>query len=142
MSLFKNSWRRGKFISEKELSKNDMIAHGQITENDTAWSLYKRTNTASVELFREMIPAIASGQIQSMRTPQSAFEGPRYYNLKSSLDSIKQISLADFTNENKALDVWDRIRALEFPPFEPAYIYIGDKKVYLNTNNYNMLTDI
>ena len=122
------------FMTEK-VDAGDIVGQKQvqITENDTAWSLYKRTNTASVQLFKEMIPAIASGKIQSMRTPQSAYEGPRYFNLKSSLDDIKKISLDDLTNENKASDIWDRIRALEFPPFEPAYTQIDGNKIYLTT---------
>jgi methionyl-tRNA formyltransferase len=68
-----------------------------------------------------------------MRTPQAEFEGERYFYTKKSLDGAKEISPArlasDDPDERDA--VYDRIRALDFPPHEPAWTRLGGRKVYL-----------
>jgi methionyl-tRNA formyltransferase len=50
---------------------------------------------------------------------------PHYYS-RSSLDSIREISL-DWSPER----IWNYVRGLDFPPFEPAFSIINGKKIYL-----------
>lgn len=109
-----------------------------IHETDTARSLYERTREASVELFEATLPAIVSGAVHGMRTPQSDFDGERYFYRKSSLDGEKHIPRGRLAADDVA--VYDKVRALDFPPFEPAYTRLNDQRVYLTLSQHGELT--
>jgi methionyl-tRNA formyltransferase len=107
-----------------------------ITEADTARSLYEKTREASVELFEDRLPAIVSGDVHELATPQSEFDGPRYFYSKASLDGRKEIPPERLTDPDQATAVYDLVRALDFPPFEPAYTTLGGNRVYLTKAGY------
>lgn len=135
-------WKYGTtlhFMSE-EVDEGDIVARKfvDITEEDTSKSLYKKAEQASVELFEEQLPNIISGKVQSMRTPQSEFDGRTYFYNKTSLDGEKEIPVEQLIDDD-ALSVYDKIRALDFPPFEPAYTKIEGQKVYLTKMSYEDL---
>ncbi|CAM2884348.1 methionyl-tRNA formyltransferase [Halobacterium salinarum] len=135
-------WKYGTtlhFMSE-EVDEGDIVARKfvDITEEDTSKSLYKKAEQASIELFEEQLPNIISGEVQSMRTPQSEFDEKTYFYNKTSLDGEKWIPLEQLVNDG-SLEVYDMIRALDFPPFEPAYTKIDGKKVYLTKTSYEDL---
>jgi len=135
-------WKYGTtlhFMSE-EVDEGDIVARKfvDITEEDTSKSLYKKAEQASVELFEEQLPNIISGKVQSMRTPQSEFDGQTYFYNKTSLDGEKEIPVEQLIDDD-ALSVYDKIRALDFPPFEPAYTKIEGQKVYLTKTSYEDL---
>jgi len=50
---------------------------------------------------------------------------------------MKEISLDKVQKGD--VEVYDRIRALDFPPHEPAYTRIQGEKVYLTLNGYSEL---
>jgi methionyl-tRNA formyltransferase len=134
-------WRYGTtlhFMAE-EVDAGDIVARNfvPITETDTARDLYCRTRAASVALFAETIDDIVSGRVHEMRTPQSAFPGERYFYTKESLDGTKEIDPAVLATDDpeERLALYDRIRALDFPPHEPAWTRLGDRKVYLTAND-------
>ena len=108
----------------------------EITEEDTARSLYEKTRAASVDLFEETLPAIVSGTVHERATPQREFDGPRYFHAKSSLDGRKEIPTDRLADPDAATEVYDLVRALDFPPFEPAYATIGGNRVHLTTGDY------
>lgn len=128
-------WKYGTtfhFMSE-EVDDGDIVARKfvHITEEDTAKSLYEKTEDASVELFEEMLPEIGSGRVTEIRTPQSAFDGPRYFYKKTSLNGEKYIDPMVVSDDTKQQEVYDRVRAVHFPPFEPAYTKLNGQKIYL-----------
>ena len=127
------------FMSE-EVDEGDIIARNfvEITEEDTSKSLYKKAEQASIDLFEEQLPNIVTGEVESIRTPQSEFDGETYFYNKTSLDEEKEIPLERLTG-GKSTEVYDKIRALDFPPFEPAYTQIAGKKVYLTKTSYEDL---
>jgi len=135
-----NYWKHGTTLHfmEEEVDTGDVIDRGfiEITENDTARSLYEKTRERSIQLFKETLPKIVSGEIHDMRTPQSEFEGPRYFYYKSSLDGEKRIPLERLINSKNELEIYDKIRALDFPPFKPAYTEINGKEIYLTKSSY------
>jgi methionyl-tRNA formyltransferase len=104
-----------------------------IEPTDTARRLYERTREASVELFEDTLPKLVSGAVHELATPQSAFDGERYFYLKSDLE--KELPLdrlaAAAEDESAALAVYDHVRSLDFPPFEPAYVEIAGQRVHL-----------
>lgn len=128
------------FMSE-EVDEGDIVARKfvDITEEDTSKSLYKKTERASIELFEAQLPNIVSGEVHEMRTPQSEFDGKTYFYSKESLDGEKEIPLERLTGDETSREIYDKIRALDFPPFEPAYTRIGDKKVYVTKTSYEDL---
>jgi methionyl-tRNA formyltransferase len=109
----------------------------EIRETDTARSLYERTREASIELFEETLPSLVAGEINAMATPQETFDGERYFYLKSDIE--KEIPLdrlaAANDDESAALGVYDTIRSLDFPPFEPAYTTVAGERVHLTVDD-------
>ena len=110
----------------------------EITEEDTARSLYQKTERASVALFQERLDDVVSGAIDDMRTPQEQFDGPSYFYEKSSLVGEKAITREEFEAMDQHV-LYDRIRALDFPPFEPAHLRLGDGKIYLTKSLYGQV---
>lgn len=140
-----NYWKHGTTLHfmEEEVDTGDVIDRGfvRITENDTARSLYEKTRNKSIQLFEKTLPKIISGEIHEMRTPQSEFDGPRYFHYKSSLDKLKKIPLEQLTTSDNKLDIYDKIRALDFPPFKPAYTEINGEEIYLTKSSYEDLRE-
>lgn len=135
-------WKYGTtlhFMSE-EVDEGDIIARKfvDINEQDTSKSLYIKTEQASAELFDEQLSNIVSGKVQTMRTPQSEFDGKTYFYNKTSLTGKKEIPLETIVHDESHA-VYDKIRALDFPPFEPAYTNIAGNKVYLTRTSYEEL---
>ncbi|MFC4358463.1 formyltransferase family protein [Halobium salinum] len=129
------------FMVEK-VDAGDIVARKflDIRETDTARTLYDRTETVSVELFEELLPAIVSGAVHGMGTPQDEFDGERYYYSKASLDGEKLIPAAELAaaedDPEAELELYDRVRSLDFPPHEPAHTELGGRTVYLTTSGY------
>jgi len=137
-------WRYGTtlhFMAE-EVDAGDIVARKfvPITEDDTARDLYLRTRLASVELFAESLPDIVSGRVHDLRTPQSEFAGERYFYTKESLDGAKEIPADRLASDDPAerRAVYDRIRALDFPPHEPAWTRLAGRKVYLTGSHHGI----
>jgi len=133
-------WQHGTtlhFMAE-QVDAGDVVARrfAEITEDDTARSLYEKVRTESVELFEEQLPNIVSGKVHDMRTPQPDFDSPQYFYPKSSLDELKEIPLEELSDEDSETEVYDRIRALDFPPHEPAWTVVAGRKVYLTHDGY------
>ncbi|ESP86926.1 methionyl-tRNA formyltransferase [Candidatus Halobonum tyrrellensis] len=132
-------WRHGTtlHVMAPKVDAGDVIARRlvPITETDTARDLYERTCLASRALFRARLPSIADGTVADDATPQSAFSGERYYYAKDSLDGLKEIPAGRLANPDPAtaVETYDRIRALDFPPFQPAYTTVGGRRVDLTS---------
>jgi len=113
----------------------------EITEEDTSRSLYEKTEQKSIELFEESLPHIVSGKVHDMRTPQEEFEGKQYFYKKDSLDGEKEIPIETLCDADEQLRVYDKIRALDFPPFEPAYTTLNGQKIFLTKTSYEDVLD-
>lgn len=133
-------WQHGTtlHVMAEDVDAGDVIDREfvEIIERDTARSLYEKTREASVELFERQLPNVVSGEVHSQRTPQSEFDGPRYFYNKSSLDGLKEIAPEELADEGREVELYDRIRALDFPPHEPAYTRLDGRKVSLTRRNY------
>jgi methionyl-tRNA formyltransferase len=114
----------------------------EIRETDTARSLYERTREASVRLFEETLPRIVADEVHATATPQEAFDGERYFYLKADIE--KEIPLgrlaAAADDEATALAVYDTVRSLDFPPFEPAYTTVAGERVHLTVDDARWAT--
>mgnify|MGYP000212273358 CR=1 FL=1 len=131
-------WKHGTtlHIMAEDVDAGDVIDRrfAKIDESDTAWSLYQKVRNKSIKLFQDNLPKIVNKEIEEMRTPQSEFDGPRYFYQKTSINGLKVIPLNEVKKDG--VEVYDRIRALDFPPHEPAHTRIQGEKVYLTLNGY------
>jgi methionyl-tRNA formyltransferase len=133
-------WRYGTtvHVMAEQVDAGDVIDRRfvEIREDDTARGLYERTREASVELFEATLPVLANDEVDERRTPQSAFDGPRYFYTKDSLDGRKEIDPERLADPDEATAVYDLVRGLDFPPHEPAYTVLDGRKIYLTKTGY------
>lgn len=133
-------WKHGTtlHVMEPEVDAGDIIdrAFAEIRETDTARDLYERVCERSVELFKQWLPALANQSVGHHRTPQSAYDGERYFYAKTSLNKLKEIPAEALTDPEQETKLYDRIRALDFPPHEPAWTRLNNKKIYLTKEGY------
>lgn len=135
-------WRYGTtlHVMAPAVETGDIVARRfvPIEESDTARTLYDRVTDASLALFHEQLTTLRDGAVHRVATPQSAYNGERYCYTEESLDGEKAIPLERVAADDEAtqLAVYDKIRALDFPPFEPAYTELGGRRVYLTATNY------
>lgn len=134
-------WRYGTtlHVMAPDVDAGDIVDRRfvDITEMDTARTLYERTCEASLELFESTLPAIVDGSVAELATPQDAYDGERYFYAKDSLDGQKRVDADAVAADDPA--VYDRIRALDFPPFEPAYTELQGQRLYLTLSDYERL---
>lgn len=133
-------WKHGTtlHVMEPDVDAGDVIDRNfaEITETDTARSLYERVRERSVELFETWLPTLADHSVDEHRTPQAAFDGERYFYTKDSLGGLKEISVKELSNPDRRIEFYDRIRALDFPPHEPAWTRLGGEKIHLTKDGY------
>jgi methionyl-tRNA formyltransferase len=103
----------------------------EICDEDTAISIFQKTQIALFENFIEIFPNIISNKIKAKTLKELRDEGfeSNYFD-KSSLNGLKYIPLCDLDNENSI----NKIRAFDFPGYEPAYTLINGKKIYLTVS--------
>lgn len=101
----------------------------KINDLDTGLTLYNKTEKAAFKLFTKTVPEILSFARSGKFYPtDKQDESKANYYFRNSL-SNKEIN---FNWPRKKQ--FDFIRALDFPPHEPAFMKINNKKVYLTIN--------
>lgn len=119
-----NIWRHGATLHRmtEQVDDGEIVGSLQckIREDDTALSLFERVERLSKELIEKFFPRIVENDYAG--TAPSAFS--LLYRKKDLID--KEVD-ADST----PIDIYDKVRALDFPPFEPAYVMVGGEKSYL-----------
>jgi methionyl-tRNA formyltransferase len=95
----------------------------QVLATDTAATLYQRLEDAALALFRECWPAIVAGTIT--RTPQPS--GGTVHGVRD----IEQLDRIDPARSYRADELINILRARTFPPYDGAYLDLGDRRVYL-----------
>ena len=93
-----------------------------IDKEETAQSLYHKSNHEAFELFRKLITYLENGQ--SLPSKKQVGEGS-FYNRKS-LDQYRD--LTDCTDNSFEKKIW---RALYFPPFDGPYRIVEGKKEFI-----------
>lgn len=124
-------------VMTEELDAGDVIDRNfvDITEDDTARSLYEKTEDASVEMLERQLDAFASKTVEDDAVPQEEFDGPGYFYASDSLEDGKEVAVEELTGDTSTA-TYDKIRALDFPPFKPAYTVVNGKEIYLTNTSY------
>lgn len=88
----------------------------EIEPNDTAYTLFKKVDTLAFDMIKTWMPRVASNSVVLYETPSEGYFTFRNKDLPS-----KQIVLDSMTEE----DVYDYVRAFDFPGYDPAYVQVG-----------------
>jgi len=107
-----------------ELDAGMIIANKKfpIMPDETAKELYERTSEESYKLAQLWFPKI----IQNEYKPYVPYNTEAsFLNQRYSLARLKELDI-----QAPMVDVFHRVRALDFVPWEPAYMFTGNKKFY------------
>jgi methionyl-tRNA formyltransferase len=119
-----NRWYHGTTLHRmaENVDAGDIVSSMScpITELDTAFTLFCKVEALCRDLIVEWFPRLWSGEVAL--TPPS----PKYKTFMRR-DMISRHLRADWD----ALNLYDHVRALTFPPFERPYIIPDDRKVHL-----------
>lgn len=109
------------------IDTGDIISQKQIVTNitDTGETLYRRLESASVDLFKETWPKILTGDIHPVS--QSICGGTCHK--VNDVDKIDEIDLNRNYNAGELINI---LRARTFPSHQGAYIIQNQKKIYVN----------
>ncbi|WP_195600413.1 formyltransferase family protein [Longibaculum muris] len=103
-----------------------------ITDNDTGYTVFQKTQVALYENMIELIPKILNNTVE-VKTIQELKEigyECRYFN-KNSILEYKEIVDQDFESDNLLY----KVRAFDFPGYEPAYYICNGKKIYMRVSS-------
>lgn len=121
-----NIWHHGSTLHymAEQLDAGQIIASCDcpILESDTALTLFQRVDEVSFEMLKEWLPRLWRERVIPYDPPSE------FHVWKSSAVSEKEVNI-----ESDALEVYDKVSAFMFPPLEPPYTYMNDRRVYLTT---------
>lgn len=109
---------------DKKVDEGDYIytALFPIANDDTAYSLYQKSIVEGKKIFEKYICCLK----EDKSAPRIKIEGEGTFYSKSSLQGLREIKKIADSNE-----IQIKSRAFYFPPFESAYLIIGEKKYYI-----------
>lgn len=96
-------------------------------EDDTGYTVFQKTQKTLFENMMEIIPLVLEGKIEAYPMQELVNKGyeSRYFN-KRSIYSYKKID-----SKMSEKEILRRVKAFDFPGYEPAYMMVNGKKVYL-----------
>jgi methionyl-tRNA formyltransferase len=117
-------------VMDAGIDHGDLLAEERFPIPSNCWveDLYQLTFDASLRLFQREIPLVLEGVIN--RTTQSSLESVRGTSLhfRHEIQELKQINL-----DQPKVDIERQIRATIMPGFEPPFIVLDNKKIYLSS---------
>jgi methionyl-tRNA formyltransferase len=97
----------------------------KIKKNYFVKDLYNETENRSIQLFKKSLSKIIKGNY-TLIAQESFSKRKKNFHLRNEINEIKKIDLS-WSKEK----IERHIRATYFPPFEPPYCMIDDKKYFL-----------
>lgn len=101
----------------------------KVEPDDTAYTIHHKTQRALEQNLKELIPEALEGKLQCTEQSELIRAGYAYaYYNKRSLEGLKEIKIGEMEED----EIFRRIRAFDFPGYEPAYIVDKNgNKIYL-----------
>ena len=123
-------------VIDSGIDTGDILSRREfpVENGDTAFDVYQKSQLVLLEVFQELLPQLKTGSYQ--RTPQSVLISKGHthaYFRKKAIEEFREINLRTMTSE----EIDKRVRGLEFPGHEPAYMRLNGKKTYLSTRYAN-----
>ncbi|MGB0715814.1 MAG: methionyl-tRNA formyltransferase [Phycisphaerae bacterium] len=115
------------------------ICRFDVAETETARSLMTKTEQAGLQLFEQIVPDILEAAAERN---QGAFTGKPLHSFPATSvsswkyyprDAIRTDGFKEINLSWSAVRIDRTVRALDFPPFEPAYLIINERKIYMTT---------
>ena len=102
----------------------------KVNDSDTSETIFKKTQMSLYNGFAKLLPKIINNTFMVIKQEELLRKGyvTKYYNR----NSIVEKKLINLNDDKKTID--KKIRAFDFPFFEPAYFMINNKKYYVRTN--------
>lgn len=94
----------------------------EITPDDTAYTLFRRTDQLALSMLKEWIPRLSNQKIVLYEPPKEGVHSYKATDIPSRVLDTDSMSAEE-------LDVY--IRAFDFPGKEPAYIEANGKRIHL-----------
>jgi len=115
-------------LMTEEFDDGDIIEERTfpIEFDDTCWTLYKKAQEVAFQMFKDTLPNILDGTFKTKKQ-----EGKASYHDKT-LDKELLMSMTPY-------EFYNKIRSLDFPPYEPAYLMVGGRKIHLKIVDYEPL---
>ena len=98
----------------------------KMEKRDTGFSLYQKSQISALKLFKQLAPKIVNSAIGGKLMESRVQDETRANYYKRDSLSNKEV---DLSWERRKL--YNFIRALDFPPFEPAYFLLNGEKIYI-----------
>lgn len=122
-------------VIDEGIDTGDILARKRfdLLPQDTAFTVYQKTQLALFDLFGEFKELLLTNSFS--RTPQQQFieQGEtRTYFKKDAVALRKEINPKDMSPE----EIDRRVRGLDFPGHEPAYMLLDGRKIYLTTQRF------
>lgn len=119
-----NIWRHGATLHRmtKDIDVGEIVGsiECEILENDTAISLFNRVERVSKNVITKFFPNILENKFTGEAPPDSSL----LFRKRDMID--KEVDAS-----SPPIDIFDKVRSLDFPPFEPAYAMLDGEKKYL-----------
>jgi methionyl-tRNA formyltransferase len=119
-------------LVDEAIDTGDIIAERTaiIDINETSKTLYEKMQKIAFHMFVDEFPNIIKGEYKTRKQ----LGEPRYYG--KNLDK-----LLDMNDDPQK--IYNKIRSLSFPPYEPAYFMRGGKKIHLTISDvdYDLYTN-
>ncbi len=109
-------------VMNEDIDAGDLLFEKRFAMPEDVWvkDLYQLTVEASLELFKESLPKLLSGDYTARRQSSLLLERGSNTYFRNQIDDLKRIDLS-WTKEKIAR----HIRATWFPPYDPPY-YLED----------------
>lgn len=142
-------WKYGVTIHNmtEEIDAGAIVSRSfvDITEDDTARSLYDKAEKEAVSLFEETVPEIECKTIHKNKTPQENYDGKRYFYSRDSIESLSPLSsdeAAEYLSDQEGqIKFYDLTRALHFPPHDPLSIELGEGNIFVSFEDFHRLSN-
>ena len=98
-----------------------------VSQNDTSESIFKKTQISLYNGFKNLLPKIVNNSFTTISQESLLAKGHvKCYYDRNSINGKKLLKLDE---DKKMID--KKIRAFDFPSFEPAYFIINNKRYYV-----------
>lgn len=142
-------WKYGVTLHSmtKEVDAGDIVSRSflQISEEDTAKSLYKKAEDEAVSMFEDLIHQFETGTVHEEKIPQTEFDGKRYYYERDSIEALSPISndqlMSYLGSESGQKKLFDLVRALHFPPHDPLEINLNGDNVFVSAKSFEEIIE-
>lgn len=118
-------------LMDPRIDHGDVLFEKRFPVPDDFWvnDLYKRTESATLVLFKETLKDLLEGNFKAIPQAELAAKRSSSIHYRKDIDALKKIDL-----DWPADKIQRHIRATSMPGFEPPYTLLGNQKIYFRSD--------